>query len=115
MARPKIKSRSHHSNAPLHTQPLSLPSVIFSNPPVCDMYKDYKDKVITVGQRSNQDHTKMLHTYTHNQFPQQIWTSHTTQILRYKPDKIFPAVQTTANHPDTMNESNTHTAFKGKG
>ena len=46
--------------------------------------------------RSNQGHTKTLHTYTLNQCPYQVTTSYNLRFLRYSPDKIFKLKVTTA-------------------
>ena len=62
MPKPNVKSRSHHDVAHLHPQPMYRPGINFF--PRYSPYKILRVKITTPSQRSNQDHTKMLHTYT---------------------------------------------------
>ena len=57
----KVKSRSHHDVANLHTKPIT-------NFLYLTDYEIYQDKILKVNvttERSNQGYTIMFHTYTH--------------------------------------------------
>ena len=98
MARSKVKSRSHHDVAHLHP-PTNVPTKYQLPTPYS--FRDiawtrfYRSRSLRQGQRSNQGHTMMLHTYIPNQCPYQVSTSYTLGFPRYSPDKIFKLKVTT--------------------
>ena len=49
----------------------------------------YRSRSLRQGQRSNPGQTMTLHTYTPNQCPYQVSTSHTLRFPRYSLDKIL--------------------------
>ena len=67
MARSKVKSRSHHDVAQLHAL-TNVPTKY--QLPTPNSFRDiartrfYMSRSLWQGQRSNQGHTMMLHTYT---------------------------------------------------
>ena len=88
----KVKARSHHYVA--HLQPPTNVPTKYQLPTPYS-FRDiartrfYRSRSLQQGQRSNQGHTMMLHTYTPIQYSYQVSTSYTLRFLRYSPDKLF--------------------------
>ena len=112
----KVKSRSHHDVA--HLQPLTNVPAKYQLPTPygCrDIARTRfsNSRSLRQGQRSNQGHTMMLHTYT----PQPM-SLPSMNFLHLTVSEIQPG-QTISRrppaHPDTMGENNTPTALMGCG
>ena len=93
-ARSKVKSRSHHDVAHLHSL-TNVPTKYQLPTPYG--FRDIartrfsNSRSLRQGQRSNQGQTMTLQPTHPNQCPYQVSTSYTLRFLRYSPDKLFPA------------------------
>ena len=99
MTRSKVKSRSYHDIAHLQP-PTNVPTKYQLPTPY--RFRDiartrfYRSRSLRQGQRSNQGHTVMVHTFTPNQCPYQASTSYTLWFPRYSLDNILKVKVTTA-------------------
>ena len=120
MARSKIKLRSHHDVAHLH--PLTNVPTKYQLPTPYG-FRDIartrflNSRLLRQGQRSNQGHTMMMHTYNPPiNVPIKYNFLHLT-VSEIQPRQNFPATRHNClpTHLDTMGENNTPTALKGCG
>ena len=121
----KVQSRSHHDIAYLQ-HPINVSTKY--QLPTSYGFRDitwtrfYTSRTLQQGERSNQGHFIMLHTYSPNQYPYQAITSYILLFLRYSPDKIFKHNVTMArskvksrSHYDVAhlhNLTNVHTKYQ---
>ena len=88
----RVKSRSHHDIAHLHSQ-TNIPNKYQLSTPygfrniVRTLF--YRSRPLQQGIMLNQGQTMMLHTYTPKQCPYKVSTSYTLQFPRYSPNKIL--------------------------
>ena len=117
MARSKVKSRSHHDIA--HLQPLTNVPTKYQLPTPYgfgDIARDKIFKLKVTAARSNQGHTMTSHTFT--PLPMSLPSINFLHLMvsEIQPGQTFSRCPPTHSpaHPDTMGESNTPTALKGR-
>ena len=98
-ARSKVKSRSHHDVAHLHSL-TNIPTKYKLPTPYSfrniAQTRFYRLRSLWQVQRSNQGHTITCTPTPPNQCPYQVSTSYTLRFLRYSPDMILEVKVTTA-------------------
>ena len=124
--RSKVKSRSYYDAADQHPHSMSLPSnncllLIVSEVQPCQHFNGQGHYSKAKGQiKITPWHCRPTSS---NQCLYQVSTSHILWFLRYNLEKILKVKVTIARskhqdiaaHPDTIGESNTHTALNGCG